>query len=154
MDTTPLIFQRFENKDGPLQSLPTHISEEHGDRYVLWSDIQHAFKDVGLWQFIEWADGVRILFVVDGDTVRKFTEQQSQRDDEQEGPAEESPLIELTWAQTPNDTTGQHIEASQGCTHKSPDKECALHLKSLLKSLKIMNEELNDESEGRPSTSS
>ncbi|KAF8987474.1 hypothetical protein BGZ52_004373 [Haplosporangium bisporale] len=82
---------------------------------------------------------------------REFTEQQSQWVDEQEGPAEESLLIELTWAQTPNDTMGQHIEASQGCTHKSPDKECALHLKSLLKSLKILNEELTDKPEGRRS---
>ncbi|KAI9241676.1 MAG: hypothetical protein BYD32DRAFT_405288 [Podila humilis] len=199
MDTTPPIFQRFENKNGPLQSLPTHISEEHGDRYVLWSDIQHAFKGVGLWQFIAWGQGVPILFVVDGDTIRlplcleysiaayrltlaydresknseslyflnkffrsvgvraedmadfdrKFTEQHSKWDDEQEGRAEESLPFALPWAQTLNDTTEQHIEASQGCTHESPDKECTLHFKNLFKSLKILNEELTEETEWR-----
>ncbi|KFH62135.1 hypothetical protein MVEG_11774 [Podila verticillata NRRL 6337] len=151
MDTTPPIFQRFENKNGPLQSLPTHISEEHGDRYVLWSDIQHAFKGVGLWQFIAWGQGLPILFVVDGDTIRKFTEQRSKWDDEQEGRSEESLPFALPWAQTLNDTTGQHIEASQGCTHESPDKECTrtLHFKNLFKSLKILNEELTDETEWR-----
>jgi len=68
MDTTPPVFQTFENKDGPLQSLPTHISEEHGDRYVLWSDIQLAFKGIDPWGFFD-CEGLRILFVVDGDTM-------------------------------------------------------------------------------------
>lgn len=68
MDTTPPVFQIFKNKDGPLQSLPTYISEEHGDRYVLWSDIQLAFKGIKPLGFVE-QEGLRILFVVDGDTM-------------------------------------------------------------------------------------
>ncbi|KAG0088720.1 hypothetical protein BGZ93_010267, partial [Podila epicladia] len=144
MDTAPPIFQRFENCEGPLQSLPTYISEEHGDRYVLWSDIQHAFKGVDLWRFVEWNDGLKVLFVVDGDTVRELIEEQRKFEDEQEDQAEESLQIELTWAKTPSDSAGRHVEASQGCTRESPDNECALHLRDLLKSLKILNEELTE----------
>lgn len=68
MDTAPPIFQTFQNKDGPLQSLPTHISEDHGDRYVLWSDIQLAFKGFN-WKEFLYLQGGTILFVVDGDTM-------------------------------------------------------------------------------------
>lgn len=68
MDAMPPVFQTFKNNDGPLQSLPTHISEKHGDRYVLWSDIQLAFKDIEPWQFSDSED-LTTLFVVDGDTM-------------------------------------------------------------------------------------
>ncbi|KAG0339108.1 hypothetical protein BG005_003533, partial [Podila minutissima] len=47
MDNEPPVFQKFKSKDGKrLQSLPTHVLDVDGGRYVLWSDIELAFKGI------------------------------------------------------------------------------------------------------------
>lgn len=46
-DTNPPVYQKFKSKKGePFVSLPTHVSKENDDRFVLWTDIQLASKDI------------------------------------------------------------------------------------------------------------
>lgn len=67
MNTNSPVFQTFKsNDDKQLESLLTHLSEEHGDRYILWNDIQCAFKGIGS---LRHSHGGRVLFVVDGDIL-------------------------------------------------------------------------------------
>lgn len=67
MNTDSLVFQEFRSQDSePLASVLTHISEETGDRYILWSEIQLAFKGIDSLSDV-W--GQRIMFAVDGDNM-------------------------------------------------------------------------------------
>lgn len=68
MDTHPHVFQEFKSKDNKsLESLSTH-SEENGDRYILWSDIQLAFKAI---DSLSLALRKSVLFMIDVDAVRE-----------------------------------------------------------------------------------
>lgn len=71
----PPVFQTFKSEDDdPLDSLLTHISEKDGRRYVLWSDIQAAFKGI---DSLANGSGERIWFLVDGETVYVFFDRDS-----------------------------------------------------------------------------
>jgi hypothetical protein len=56
--------QRFQTKDGtPLASLGSHpCAADTKERYILWTDIQHAFKGIGC---LETRGKERILFMID-----------------------------------------------------------------------------------------
>lgn len=67
MDSDLPVFQEFKSKDGkPLESLPTHIADDIVGRYVLWSDILHAFKGINVVK--DWNED-RVFFVLDGYAV-------------------------------------------------------------------------------------
>ncbi|KAF9321346.1 hypothetical protein BG006_002634 [Podila minutissima] len=69
MDNDPPVFQKFKTEDGePLENLPTCVSDSDGGRHVLWSDIQLAFK--GIHSLNRSNEGIRVLFMVDKDSVR------------------------------------------------------------------------------------
>lgn len=71
MNTDPPVFQDFKSNDSKqLESLLSRLSEEHGDRCILWSDIQCAFKGIGS---LKHSRGGRVLFVVDRDTLVRST---------------------------------------------------------------------------------
>ncbi|KAG0352995.1 hypothetical protein BG005_007626 [Podila minutissima] len=67
MGTDLPVFQKFKSKDGKqLKSLPTHVSDADESRYVLWSDIQLAFKGINS---LKYNSEVRVLFMADKDSV-------------------------------------------------------------------------------------
>lgn len=62
--TDPIVPQEFIlDFYTPLPSLPTHLCTETNERYLLWSDIQNAFK--GIVQLKERCNETLILFTVD-----------------------------------------------------------------------------------------
>lgn len=56
--------QKFKSKDGtPLVSLRSYpCAADTGERYVLWTDIQHAFRGI---DHLETEEGMRIRFTID-----------------------------------------------------------------------------------------
>lgn len=61
-DPDPPILQQFQCKDNePLASLPTRVCTDTGKRYLLWSDVQHAFDDLD--HVLNY--GSRVLFEID-----------------------------------------------------------------------------------------
>lgn len=65
VQTDPLVFQKFESEDGSaLSSLRTHVCTETKERYLLWTDIQHAFHGI---DHLEVEDVTMVLFTVDAD---------------------------------------------------------------------------------------
>ncbi|KAF9199038.1 hypothetical protein BGZ59_004228, partial [Podila verticillata] len=59
------VFQKFKAEDGsPLTSLRTHLCPETCERFVLWTDIQHAFNGIGHLK-PERKKPKRILFTTD-----------------------------------------------------------------------------------------
>ncbi|KAF9332585.1 hypothetical protein BG006_004539 [Podila minutissima] len=91
------VFQEFKSKDHRgLKSLPTHVSDKGGGRYVLWSDIQLAFKVI---DSLKYKSGFRVLFMADEDSVS--VAYYVVLDHEQGHQVEEPHHVQLT-RQTPN----------------------------------------------------
>lgn len=62
MRLDPHVYQKFRSKDGKaLNSLPTQLCIESDARYLLWNEVQSAFKDVNHLE----VSGSRILFMID-----------------------------------------------------------------------------------------
>jgi len=56
-------FQAFRSHDGEsLDSQPTRVCSDTGKRYILWSDIQHAFKGA---IHLEDQHQRKIMFMID-----------------------------------------------------------------------------------------
>lgn len=58
--------QKFKTKDGTrLVSLRSHpCAADTKERYILWSDVQHAFKSI---DHLETKNEERIFFMIDAD---------------------------------------------------------------------------------------
>lgn len=67
MDIDSPVFQTFKSKNGkPLKSLPTFNLEKDRERFLLWSDIELAFKGV---ESLTDKRENRVMFEIDGQTV-------------------------------------------------------------------------------------
>ncbi|KAF9332476.1 hypothetical protein BG006_004650 [Podila minutissima] len=132
MSTEPAVYQKFYSEDGKQQlaSLPTHIFKESGKRYVLWSDIQLAFKNI------------------DSVTKRNLSRKHSDNayhavlSNEQVYEAERSHSMQLMKCQIPNAIADQQTKAYHGDIHDPPNNESVVHLSYLLRSFKALNGEL------------
>ncbi|KFH74100.1 hypothetical protein MVEG_01313 [Podila verticillata NRRL 6337] len=152
-DADPTIFQNFVSEDyKPLKSLPTYVSEDNGNRYILWTDIQLAFKNI---DSLKDERESRVMFVVDdGGTLRfplciEYDEDAYHviiRDHPGFQVDESLHHIRLTEGHARSTVAKKQksTKADQGVIQESLDNEAVLHLDYLLRSLKIMNMELQN----------
>ncbi|KAG0347925.1 hypothetical protein BG005_011834, partial [Podila minutissima] len=146
MDNEPPVFQKFKSEDGePLESLPTRVSDTDGGRYVLWSDIELAFKGIDSLTKREYCGETRVLFMVEDDAVRlplcivySDNAYHVVLSDEQAQEAEGSHNEQLTMGQTPSTVADQYTNSDHGDIHDPPNSESVVDFYYLLRSFKAL----------------
>ncbi|KFH63799.1 hypothetical protein MVEG_10492 [Podila verticillata NRRL 6337] len=91
----PPVFQKFNAEDGSmLPSLQTHLCAETDKRYLLWTDIQHAFNGVNHLSG-RWTRSERIIFTIDAANELTFRKNQTEDFNNRQVDTQDQPLDEI-----------------------------------------------------------